>query len=145
MTYFAVEPLRNLARAQSEMSRWMREAFDNLETANTGTFIPPVDIIERGEDVVLVADLPGMRREEIELSVENRTLTLSGERKYSDEYKDCTAFRTERPLGRFTRTFTLPATVDVNRIKAEFNEGLLMVTLPKAEEARPRRIEIKAH
>lgn len=143
MTYVAMEPIRSLARLQNEMSRFMRDAFDSNVEGGTSYFAPPVDIIERNEEVVLLADLPGVRLEDLDVSVENRTLTLTGERKELPEYRESTLYRTERPLGRFTRTFSLPATVDVNRITAEHREGVLRITLPKAEDARPRRIEIK--
>lgn len=143
MTYY-LEPMRNLARIQNEMSRWMRDAFDGADaTTGPGLYAPAVDIIEHGDDLVLLADLPGVRREDIDVSVENRTLTLTGERKAPAESEDSAVYRSERPMGKFTRTFSLPATVDVGRITAEHKEGVLRVALPKAEEARPRRIEIK--
>jgi HSP20 family protein len=145
MTYVSMEPIRNMARIQNEMSRWMRDVFDGADAGNTttGLFAPPVDIIEREGDVILIADLPGVRREDIDVSVENRTLTLSGERKETAELQESTVYRAERAAGKFTRTFSLPATVDVNRISADYKDGVLRVSLPKAEHARARRIEIK--
>lgn len=142
MTYVTVDPMRGLARLQHEMSRLMRDSFDS-DAATGGTFVPPVDIVERGEDLLLFADLPGVALDDIDVSVENRTLTLTGERRDLAEVKDGTVFRNERPNGRFTRTFALPATVDVARISAEHKDGVLRVLLPKAEAARPRRIEIR--
>ena len=142
MTYVSVDPLRSLGRLQNEMSRLMRDAFET-EAGTSGAFVPPVDIIERGEQLVLVADLPGVNLEDIDVSVENRTLTLSGERRLLGEYKESNVYRAERPSGRFTRTFSLPATVDVTAITAEHKDGVLRVTLPKAADARPRRIEIR--
>lgn len=142
MTYVTVDPVRSLVRLQNEMSRFMRDAFDS-ESASGGAFVPPVDIVEQGEEIVLLADLPGLRIEDIDVSVENRTLTLTGERKPVADLQNATLFRAERPLGRFTRTFALPATVNVTGITAEFKDGILFVRLPKAAEARARRIEIK--
>ncbi len=143
MAYY-LEPMRNLARIQNEMSRWMHDVFDGGEAATgPGLFAPAVDIIEHGDDLVLLADLPGVRREDIDVSVENRTLTLTGERKAPAAGEETTVYRSERPMGKFTRTFSLPATVDVSRIAAEHKDGVLRVVLPKAAEARPRRIEIK--
>ena len=106
-------------------------------------WFPPVDILEHGDELVMIADLPGVRRDDIDISVENRTLTLAGERRDPGEAKDSTVYRNERPTGKFTRTFSLPATVEVTRITADYKDGVLRVALPKAEAARPRRIEIK--
>jgi HSP20 family protein len=142
MTYVTVDPLRSLVRLQSEMSKFVRDAFEN-DDASSGAFVPPVDIVERGGDLVLLADLPGVALGDIDVAVENRTLTLSGERKEGGEATEGTVYRNERPYGRFTRTFALPATIDVARISAEHRNGVLRVVLPKAEEARPRRIEIR--
>ncbi len=148
MAFVGLEPLRNLARMQDEMARLLRDAFESVEAGTTSTtaglWAPPVDIIEHGDDLVLVADLPGVSRDDIDISVENRTLTLSGERKPPEEYQDSTVYRTERAYGKFTRTFALPASVDVSRITAEYHDGVLRVILPKAEEARPRKIEIRS-
>ena len=144
MTYY-LAPMRNLARMQSEMSRLMRDVFESADAADvtSGLFVPPVDIVEHGEKVLLIADLPGVNPDAIDVSVENRTLTLTGERKEAGEVTEGSVYRSERPAGRFTRTFALPATVDVSRISADYRDGVLRVVLPKAEEARPRRIEIK--
>lgn len=145
MTLVRWEPLRNLARMQDEMARFMRDTFDSVEGGTGGLFTPPVDIFEEKDNVVLVADLPGLTAEDFDLSVENRTLTLSGERKFPAEAQDRTTFRSERPFGRFTRTFSLPATVDISKIQAEFGSGVLRVTLPKAEDSRPRKIQVTSH
>lgn len=142
MTYVTVDPLRSLVRLQSEMSKFVRDAFDS-DDASSGAYVPPVDIVERGGDLILFADLPGVALADIDVAVENRTLTLTGERKESGEAKEGTVYRSERPAGRFTRTFALPAIIDVTRIAAEHKNGVLRVVLPKAEEARPRRIEIR--
>ena len=143
MTYMTIEPLRNLARMQNEMARAMSEAFEQVGGRGSADgFVPPVDIVESKESVVLLADLPGVKLEDVDVSVENRTLTLSGARKPAEDAKDGDAFRLERPVGRFTRTFSLPATVDVARIAAEAADGVLRISIPKAADARPRRIEI---
>ncbi len=142
MTYVTVDPMRSLVRLQNEMSKFMRDAFEG-DTATSGAFVPPVDIVERGGDLILFADLPGVALADIDVAVENRTLTLSGVRNESGEAKEGTVYRSERPSGQFTRTFALPATIDVTRIAAEHRNGVLRVVLPKAEEARPRKIEIR--
>ena len=97
----------------------------------------------RGDELILFADLPGVQLSDIDVSVENRTLTLSGQRKETGESREGNVYRSERPAGSFTRTFALPATIDVARIGAELKNGVLRVVLPKAEAARPRRIEIR--
>lgn len=142
MTYVTVDPVRSLARLQNEMNRFLTNAFD-AESSATGTFAQPVDIVERGEELILFADLPGVQLSDIDVSVENRTLTLSGQRKETGESREGNVYRAERPAGSFTRTFALPATIDVARIGAELKNGVLRVVLPKAEAARSRRIEIR--
>ncbi|MBP7147049.1 MAG: Hsp20/alpha crystallin family protein [Acidobacteria bacterium] len=134
------EPLRNLARIQDEMARFMRGA---LESDRTGSFGLPVDIVETEDAVLLLADMPGVDRDKIDLSVENRSLTITGERAVPKEFETHTVYHTERMFGKFSRSFVLPTTVDVNQITADYREGVLRVCLPKAEQARPRRIEVR--
>jgi HSP20 family protein len=143
MTLVRWQPLQSVRSFQDEMAQLMREAFDGVEGGFNRPFVPPVDIIEKGDTVLLVADLPGFRNEDIEVSVENRTLTLAGERRPDPEHQEASTFRAERSYGRFSRVFALPATVDVAKIGAEVRDGILTVTLPKAEEARPRKIEVR--
>jgi len=143
MTLVRWQPLQSVQSFQDEMAQLMRETFDGAEAGYARPFVPPVDIIEQGDTLLLVADLPGFRNEDIEVSVENRTLTLSGERKPNPAHQDASTFRSERSHGRFSRVFALPATVDVAKIGAEFRDGILTVTLPKAEEAKPRKIEVR--
>jgi HSP20 family protein len=143
MTLVRWQPLQSVQALQEEMAHLMREAFDGSDAGFTRPFVPPVDILEKGDTLLLVADLPGFRNEDIEVSVENRTLTLSGERKPDPAHQDAAVFRAERSTGRFSRVFALPATVDVAKIGAEVRDGILTVTLPKAEEAKPRKIEVR--
>lgn len=145
MTLIRWEPLRNLARMQDEMARSLRDVFDTVDNSAGTLMPPPVDIVEDNDRMVLLADLPGFSSDDLDLSVENRTLTLSGERKAPEFSPSGRVFRSERPFGRFTRTFSLPATVDVAKIQAEFSAGVLKVTLPKAEDSRPRKIQVQAH
>lgn len=108
------------------------------------TWTPSVDIFEKGEELVIRAELPGIDKEAIEVRVENDTLTLSGSRERDEEIEDEHVYRLERVHGNFARSFRLPKTVDASRIEAEFNNGVLQVRLPKAEEAKPRKVEIQA-
>lgn len=142
MTLVRWQPFTTLNRVQDEVSTILRDAFEGLDSAYPRSFVPPVDIMEHGENLLLVADLPGLSKDDIELSVENRTLTLAGERKEDARFDGAASFRSERAHGRFSRVFALPATVDVSRISAEFKDGVLTVSLPKAEEAKPRKIEV---
>jgi len=92
--------------------------------------------------VIVKAELPGMKKEEIEISLHDGVLSLSGERKAQDKYEEADTCRSERFLGRFHRTFELPAPVEADKVKATYQDGILTVTLPKSEEAKPKQIEV---
>ena len=111
--------------------------------ADTDGWVPPVDIYEtEGHDLVLKAELPDMAREDIELTVERNTLTLKGTRKRPADVKEEHIRRIERRYGTFSRSFSLPTTVDAGKVSAEFKNGILTVRLPFREEARPRTISV---
>ena len=115
-----------------------------LEPALTASsFVPPVDIYEDEHNIVLTAETPGITDKDLDITVENGVLTVSGERKMENEEKQDNFHRIERSYGRFTRSFTLPPTVDEDRVKAEFNNGVLKITLAKREEAKPKQIKIE--
>jgi HSP20 family protein len=107
-----------------------------------GQWIPPVDVIEEGETIRLVAELPGVKPEDVRISLENNVLTLQGEKRREGVQEDDKAYRFERAYGMFERSFTLPATIDANKIVAKFDAGLLTVLLPKVEAAKPRQITV---
>ena len=107
------------------------------------TWYPMVDISETEEQITLRAELPGMKKEDIHLSVENNTLTISGEKKAEREEKNEQYHRVERTYGRFTRSFTLPVTVDSEKVKASYANGVLTLALPKVEAAKPKQIAIE--
>ena len=109
-----------------------------------GTWTPAVDIYERGEDLVFRVEVPGVKKEDLEISVENGVLQLKGQRKREQEYQDENAYRIERSYGTFTRSFSLPTTVDASRVTAQYRDGELEVVLPKSDAAKPKRIEVKA-
>ena len=104
---------------------------------------PAVDILEKGDDLVIRAEVPGIERDAIEVKLEDNTLILSGERVRETEADDTRAYRRERVYGSFVRSFRLPKTVDATRISATYKNGILEITIPKAEEAKPRKIDIK--
>jgi len=105
---------------------------------------PTVDILERGDDLIIRAEVPGIERDAIDVKLEDNTLILSGERVRETEGDDTQAFRRERVYGSFVRSFSLPKTVDATRITAKYKDGVLEISIPKAEEAKPRKIDIKA-
>jgi len=109
-----------------------------------GRWVPAVDIFENGkQELVLKAELPDMKREDISVLFENNTLTIKGERKFENEAKKEQFHRVERAYGTFSRSFSLPSTVDASKIGAEYKNGVLTVTLPFRDEARPRTINIE--
>jgi HSP20 family protein len=109
----------------------------------SGAWAPPVDIYQDGEhEVVLKAELPDMTREAIDITVDNNTLTIKGEKKLSASVKEEQFHRIERRYGAFSRSFSLPPTVDTTKIGAEYKHGVLTVRLPLREEAKPRQIKV---
>lgn len=143
------DPFRELAAMQDRINRVFGEAYARRpedDIVLRGDWIPPVDIFENEKgEIVMKAELPGMRKEEIDLRVENNTLTIRGDRKREAEVKDEHYHRVERSYGAFTRSFALPGTVDGGRVSAEYKDGLLTVTLPLKEEAKPRQIQVKVN
>jgi HSP20 family protein len=118
--------------------------FRDEDSAPRGNWMPPVDVFEtEGRDIVIKAELPDMTREDIAVTVEHNTLTLRGEKKFSGEVKEDRYRRIERSYGQFSRTFTLPNTVDSAKVSAEYKNGVLTVKLPYREEARPRTINVE--
>jgi HSP20 family protein len=123
-------------------SNWFADA--NANSSMTASWIPACDVFEDRDGIKIVAELPGVRAEDVKLSVENNVLTIRGEKKQVAEEKTERVHRYERTYGTFERTFALPSTVDVDQIDAAYDAGLLTVTLPKAERARPREIQVKS-
>jgi HSP20 family protein len=129
-------------REFSSLADRLNRTFD-FERESFGNWYPPVDIYEDEEEVVLKAELPGMKKEDIDLRVENNILTLHGQRKQEKEVKEDGYFRSERAYGKFSRSFTLPTTVDVKKISASYKDGILTVQLPRLEESKPKQIDVK--
>jgi HSP20 family protein len=109
-----------------------------------GLWAPAVDIVQEGDRFRVRADLPGMKREEIEVTVNGDTLTISGEKKRESETKQESQFRAERYYGKFSRSLTLPSSVDPSKVEATYRDGVLDISVPKSEEARARSIKIQA-
>jgi len=134
------DPFRELQR---EVGR-LFESLDPFQSARRAYVYPPLNLYDAGERYILTAQLPGVATGEIELTITGETLTLRGERKRAEGIKDDSYRRQERPMGRWSRTVTLPARVDSTQVSASFANGILTVTLPKAEGARPRHITVTA-
>lgn len=107
------------------------------------TWAPALDVYEDKENVVVRAEIPGMKKEDLDISLHDNVVTVSGERKHEKKYEGGQTSREERFFGRFTRSMKLPKQVDANAVKASYKDGILTITLPKAEEAKPRQIKIK--
>jgi HSP20 family protein len=141
------DPFRDLAILQDRMNRLFNEAHSPRQSddlMSRGTWTPAVDIYEVDGALVLKAELPDMRREDIDVSVENNTLSIRGERKLDHEIKQESFHRIERAYGSFVRSFSLPHTVDAGKIGADYKNGVLTVKLPVREDAKPRTISIDA-
>jgi HSP20 family protein len=150
MNLVRFEPFRNLVSLQEHMNRLFDDSFrgvsprpDDGDWALGGSWAPAVDIFEKDGNIVLKAELPGVSSKEVDIRIENNVLTLRGERKLEQEIKKENVHRVERTYGAFSRSFTLPSVVDTEKIKAEFKDGVLTVTLPKREEAKPKQIQVQ--
>jgi HSP20 family protein len=147
MTITRYDPFRDLRNLQEEVNRLFTgnagRSFEDEGIAR-GSWSPSVDIYENKDQIVLEAELPGMKREEFDLSIENNTLTLRGERQFEKKQETDNYHRVERAYGSFTRSFTLPNTVSGEGVTADYRNGVLRVVVPKREETRARRIEIKS-
>src|SRR5919202_3800375 len=145
MSITRYDPFRDLRSLQDEVNRLfstsLGRGFDDEGLAR-GTWMPTVDIYENKDSIVLEAELPGMNREDFELTIENNTLTLRGERRFEKKDEADNYHRVERAYGAFTRSFTLPQTVSTEGATAEYKNGVLRVVLRKREEVKARRIEI---
>lgn len=140
------DPFRDLKTLQDEVNRLFSTNFSRGfgdEGIARGAWTPNVDIFENKDEIVLEAELPGMSREDFELSIENNVLTLRGERRFEKRDEADNYHRVERAYGSFTRSFTLPQTVSGEGATAEYKNGVLRVALRKREEVKARRIEVK--
>ena len=141
-------PFRDLVAVQDRLNRIFDDTFrgnprgTEEDWALGGQWAPSVDIFEHEGNLVLRAELPGIEPKDVDVHVENNVLTLRGERKFESEVKREKYHRVERAYGTFSRSFTLPNVVDTEKIKAEYKDGMLQVTLPQREEAKPKQIQV---
>ena len=139
------EPLREFSTMQDRMNRLFRESYnpEGPEDALTTTsFAPPVDIYEDEHNISLKLEVPGIEEKDIDVRIDDHTLTVHGERKFEKEEKEENFRRVERQYGSFTRSFTLPSSVDVGHVSADYNQGVLKITLAKKAEAKPKQIKV---
>ena len=141
------DPFRDLPILQDRMNRLFSDSYASRtredDLTSRGNWTPAVDVFETDGVLVLKAELPDVQREDIDVHVENHTLTIRGERKRDQAIKDDRFHRIERSFGSFVRQFSLPATVDAGKIAAEYKHGVLTVTLPVREEAKPRTVKVE--
>jgi HSP20 family protein len=139
------DPFREFSQLQDRLNRAFADAYGRHDDAllTSGSWVPPVDIYQTGDsELVLKAELPDMTREDIELTVDKGTLTIKGEKKFANDVKEEQFHRVERRYGAFSRSFSLPPTVDTARVGADYKNGVLTVRLPLREEAKPRQIKV---
>ena len=139
------EPFRNLVDIQSEVDRLLDTFVGRPATRATGqgrTWMPAVDMHETKDDLVLRMEVPGVREKDVTVSITGDLLTLKGERRWDDESKDHKFLHVERVYGQFERLIQLPMAVQADKVRASYRDGVLEITLPKAEELRPREIKI---
>ena len=146
MSLIRWNPVRDMSLLQQQMNRLFDDTLHGwpTETNGTNTWFPATDVYETENDVVLRSDLPGIDPKQIDIRVENNVLTIRGERSVDSEVQQENYHRVERLYGTFSRSFTLTSTVDADKIKANYKDGVLTITLPKAEAAKPKRIQIAA-
>ena len=136
------EPFRGTT-LQDQINRLFNDAFDRTsEEASITTWAPAVDIFETEHELVVKADLPDVKPEELDIRVENNILTIRGERKFEKKVTEDKYLRVERSYGSFSRSFSLANTVNAEAIKAEYKNGVLTLTIPKREEAKPKQIKV---
>lgn len=144
--FVAFDPFRNF---EDRMKRFFGgEVFAPLgtfaeENWSLTSWSPSCDIYETDNEIVLKAELPEVKKEDVSVSIEHNILNIHGERKFSEETKKENYRRLERSYGEFSRSFTLPSFVDTNKVNAEFKDGMLRVSLPKREEAKPKQVDVK--
>jgi HSP20 family protein len=146
MTLARWNPIRDFSVLQNQMNRLFEDAMGTWPGESNGrgntNWVPPADIYETDNDLIAIVELPGVDSKKVDVRVENNVLTIRGERPFEQKVKQDNYHRLERSYGTFSRSFTLPATIDADKIRAEYRDGILNLTLPKSEKAKPKRIQI---
>ena len=137
------DPFREFTTLQDRMNRLFRDNYgEGQEALSTSTFAPPVDVYEDEHNVTLKIEVPGIDEKDIDVQIENNLLTVHGERKFEKEEKEENFRRVERQYGSFTRSFTLPSTVNPEQVQAHYDKGILKIQLAKKAEAKPKQIKV---
>jgi HSP20 family protein len=139
------DPFREVVALQNRMNSLFREMNEGDNPLTTASFVPAVDIYEDAKKVVLKLEVPGMEEKDLDVRVENNTLTVRGERKFEKDEKEENFHRIERRYGSFYRAFTLPTTVDTDSVKASYDAGVLKLELSKKPEAQPKQIKVNVN
>jgi HSP20 family protein len=141
------DPFREMTTLRDEMNRLFTRTIGDQPVAKAAaeaTWSPPVDVFDTPDAIVLKAELPGLKVEDVDVELDEHVLTISGERRFEEKADDGRAYRLERAYGRFARTMTLPQNVKADEIAATITDGVLEVRVPKADEIRPRKIAVSA-
>ena len=137
-------PFNRLATLRDEFDRLFDFSWPSRDTGLLGGWSPALDVYDDKDNLVVTLEVPGMKKEEIDISRHDGMLTISGERKEEREQTEGQPFRSERYFGKFQRSLSLPAAVEANKVKASYKDGILTITLPKAEGAKPKQISVSA-
>jgi HSP20 family protein len=138
------EPFRGVSTLQDQINRLFNESFDrSSQDGSLTTWAPAVDIFETEHELVVKADLPDVKPEDLDIRVENNILTIRGERKFEKKITEDKYLRVERSYGSFSRSFSLANTVNTEAIKADYKDGVLTLSIPKREEAKPKQIKVQ--
>jgi HSP20 family protein len=141
------DPFRDLVSIQDELNRLFGRTFtggESMRPGVTGSWMPAMDVFETEGSIVAKLELPGIEPGDVEVSVEDSTLTVSGAREFSSEANEESYHRVERRYGQFVRAITLPQTADTEKVEAHFDKGVLTIEVPKVERAKPKKIEVRA-
>ena len=141
------DPFRDLVSIQDELNRLFGRTFtggESMRPTATGPWMPAMDVYETEDRIVATLELPGIEPKDVEVSVEDSTLTVSGKREFTSETNEDNYHRVERRYGSFARSISLPQTVDTEKVGARFDKGVLTIEVPKVERAKPKKIEIEA-
>lgn len=141
------DPFRDLVSIQDELNRLFGRTFTGVEPTRptaAGAWMPSMDVYETEDRIVATIELPGIDPKDVEVAVEDSTLTVSGSREFSSEIQEENVHRIERRYGSFSRAITLPQTADTEKVEAAFDKGVLTVEVPKVEKAKPKKIQIRA-
>jgi HSP20 family protein len=139
------DPFRDLAQLQDRVNRLFQESASHAgseEAFATTSFVPPVDIYENEHNIVLKLEVPGVDQKDLDIRIDNNTITIRGERKFEKEAKEENYHRVERSYGSFQRSFGLPNTVNPEQVTADFENGILKITLAKRAEAKPKQVKV---